>query len=363
MRLTLFDAPRTVVAVACVSTALVSASTACSPGSGTGELGDPGTGTPPPTAGCAPDNLTERCACNALPGRRVCFAGEWSACECADPASGGAPGPNAPDAANAPGSAPNFAGNGRTDITFEWQSVAPPVDDGACPPGQYEGNFQGWYFSILEPGAIGLPITNVDLPGQPSGFHFVLSPAQGGELTQAVHGEVDGLADALFPFKAQIDGQLNCRSGIFSGRLSNGHYSILVDGLLPQNFEGVASAHYDKRTHTFVNGVWDVAETSASPPGRLAPSLPRDFNRDGFGGSGEFSAALPTDLSDPNLKSCPPNFTCGPHLLGPNKLVCNNALGTPTCLSDAECDAQFPGEGVLCLKASLFSLCVRECKP
>jgi len=307
------------------------------------------------TGACAPDNSTASCLCEGRGGRQVCIAGAWSTCECTTVLAGGGA-----DGGGAGGVPP---GNERTDITFDWQSTAQPVQDGTCPPGLYEGNFQGIYWSALDPTHIGLPITNVDLPGAPSGFHFVLEPAEGGETIQRVTGEIDGLADLLFPFKAKLEGQLNCRSGVFSGKLFDGSYSILADGFLPQRFDGVASAKYDKRTHTFVNGSWDVRETSAVPPGTLAPSLPRDFNRDGFGGFGDFAAALPTDLSDPNLKACPASFTCGPSVLGPNKLLCNGALGTPACATDADCNVHFPGEGVLCLKASLFSLCVRECKP
>jgi hypothetical protein len=340
--------------------ALLLASAACSPGAGT----PPGAeGNAPPPGDCGQDNLTEACSCGDRGGRQVCLAGAWSGCECADAPANGGGGASGAGLGAGGSSLPTFAGNLRTDITFAWQSTAVPVADGSCPPGQYEGNLQGWYWSILAPGGLAVPITNVDFPGAPSGFHFELSPAQGGEITQAVKGEVDGLADALFPFKAQILGELNCRTGSFTGHLSSGTYSILTPGLLPQNFDGVMSAHYDKRTHTFVNGIWDVKETSATPPGTLAPFLPRDFARDGFGGAGEFAAALPTDVKDPALTTCPANFTCGPHLLGPNKLLCNNAFGTPTCVTDADCNTQFPGEGVLCLKASLFSLCVRECKP
>jgi len=337
--------------------ALLLASAACSAAGGDSA---PRSGNEPSLTGeCGPDNLTAHCACGGEDGRQICLGGAWSSCECAAATVGA--GATAGDGGGVSGAVP--AGNLRTDITFEWQSSAQPVQDGSCPPGPYEGNFQGIYWSMLDPTRIGLPIANVDLPGAPSGFHFVLEPAQGGETTQRVTGEIDGLADLLFPFKAKIEGQLNCRSGVFSGTLSDGHYSILAEGVLPQTFDGVASAKYDKRTHTFVNGTWDVKETSAAPPGTLAPTLPRDFARDGYGGFGDFAAALPTDLNDPNLKACPATFSCGPGVLGPNKLLCNGAFGTPACATDADCAVHFPGEGVLCLKASLFSLCVRECKP
>lgn len=239
--------------------------------------------------------------------------------------------------------------------------VSAPVD-GSCPPGEYEGNLQGIYYSNIAAG-LGVPITNVDAPGQPSSFHFMLSPAKGGELSQAVEGELDGTADDLFPFTAQIHGELDCRNALFTGTMTDGTYSILTKGLLPQTFDGVISSKYDKKTHTFIEGNWDVRETSSTPPGTLAPSLPRDYTRDGYGGSGQFATALKTDLNDPTLKPCPAPLTCGSGLLGPDKYLCNNALGTPTCNTDADCAPSFPGESVVCLKASLFSLCLRECKP
>jgi hypothetical protein len=255
----------------------------------------------------------------------------------------------------------SFDGNLRTDITFDWAGIDEPVDDGECPPGRYEGNFQGIYNSIYSAGVV-WPIANLDLPGLPSGFYFDLSRAQGGELTQKLTGQVDGVADVAFPFTLRIDGELNCRTGKAKARLYDGTYSILLDGFVPQFFEGEATTDYDKRTKTFVRGVWEVWETSSLTPGKKAPSLPRDFGRDGFGGYGRFAAAFPTDVNDPKVTPCPTNYACGPAALGPNKLVCNSLLGTPACLADSDCDAQFPGEGVACLNASLFSLCVRECR-
>jgi len=171
------------------------------------------------------------------------------------------------------------------------------------------------------------------------------------------------VADIAFPFTATIDGVLDCRPATFTARMLDGHYSVLIDGLIPQQFDGVMSSRYDKRTHTFVDGVWDVRETTAMPPGRLAPMLPHDFMRDGYGGCRQLRRCAPTDLTDKALTGCPTNYSCGPGPLGPNKLLCNSLLGTPACVTDADCAPQFPGDNVPCLKASLFSLCLRECKP
>jgi hypothetical protein len=310
--------------------------------------------------GCAPDNVTAPCSCGTAPGRQICLQGAWSSCECAASPGGVSAGGSSPGGQTTSLSVP---GNDRSDIHFDWMSTPPAITDGSCPPGRYEGNIQGLYYTPLNPTPIPIPIANFAVPGGPSGFYFDLEPALGGETLQRVHGQVNGQVDLAIPFVVDVEGKLNCQSGVFTGNLTNGHYSILINGLLDQHFEGVAQAKYDKRTHTFIDGVWDVAETTSMPPGTLAPMLPRDFSRDGFGGSGDFAAAFPTDMNDPTLKACPSGYSCGQGPLGPNKMLCNSILGVPTCTTDADCAPQFPGDNVTCLKASLFSLCLRECKP
>jgi hypothetical protein len=308
------------------------------------------------TGVCSQVNLTQPCGCGTQPGRQACLSGAWTECECSggDGAAGSGAGT---------GTVPTFEGNLRSDIVFDWVRTPLTEGGGDCLPGEYEGNFHGIYYSMLAPGGLGVPVLNFQVPGEPSGFRFALSPAQGGERIQKVKGEMSGTADGVFPFTAMIEGELDCPTATFTATLLMGSYSVLVDGLVPQSFEGVMTGRYDKRSHTFVDGTWDVRETSASPPGMLAPTLPRDFMRDGYGGDGGWAASLATDLSKPGLTMCPTNYTCGAGPLGPNKLLCNGPFGTPTCLTDAECDTLFPGEGVLCLKASAFSLCLRECKP
>jgi hypothetical protein len=277
----------------------------------------------------------------------------WGACECA--ASGGGP------------ASGNLRGNQRTDITFAWQRTATSADVGGCLPGDYEGTFGGIYWSYIATIApiekLAVPVANLALPGEPSGFHFTVEPAEGGETVLAIKGRMDGTADAAFPFMAALEGELDCRTKQFSARMSQGTYSVLIDGLAAQQFVGSMWGHYDVRTHTFVDGEWDVWEVSGMPPGRQAPMLPREFDRDGFGGFGTWAAALPTDTKNPKIGACPTDFDCGPGPLGPNKLLCNSLLGPPGCVTDADCDAQFPGAGVTCLKATAFSTCLQECKP
>jgi hypothetical protein len=302
--------------------------------------------------GCKQANLTRACTCNGLAGRQVCDGASWKACECA---MGGA------------ATSVNLEGNNRSDIHFVWEKTAASADVGGCLPGDYEGTFGGIYWSYIATLApiekLAVPIANVDIPGEPSGFHFTVEPAQGGETVLQIKGVMNGTADLTFPFTAQLTGELDCKSKTFNARMSDGLYSVLIEGLVAQQFSGVMSGQYDVRTHTFVNGSWDVWETSGVPPGRQAPMLPREFDRDGFGGFGTWAAALPTNLTDPQLGACPQDFSCEAGQLGPNKHLCSSLLGAPGCTSQADCDANFPGEHVNCLQTSAFSTCLKECKP
>jgi hypothetical protein len=258
-------------------------------------------------------------------------------------------------------------GNQRTDITFVWERTETGADVGGCLPGDYEGTFGGIYWSYIATLApiedLAVPIANIALPGEPSGFHFTVEPAEGGETVLKIKGRMDGTADGVFPFNSALEGELDCRTKRFTARMIAGMYSVLIDGLVAQQFVGVMSGNYDVRTHTLVDGEWDVWETSGVPSGTQAPMLPREFDRDGFGGYGTWSAALPTNLSDPKVIACPTDFECAQGPLGPNKLLCNWLLGPPGCLTAADCDMEFPGRGVTCLKATAFSTCMLECRP
>jgi hypothetical protein len=345
-----------------ISLVLVFALAACSmdadPGTRSGagapqQPGAAGTASTPGalTGACAEANQTRPCQCGTMAGRQVCDGASWKACECASGSTSGL----------------NFEGNGRTDIHFVWEKTATNTELGGCLPGNYEGTFGGIYWSYIATLApiedLAVPIANIDIPGEPSGFHFSVEPAQGGETVLQIKGQMQGTADLTFPFTASLEGQLDCKTKTFQARMYGGKYSVLIEGLVAQDFVGLMTGQYDARTHTFVNGIWDVWETSGVPPGRQAPALPREFTRDGFGGFGTWSAALPTNLTDPQLGKCPQDYSCDSGPLGPNKYLCSWLLGPPGCMSDAECDSHFPNEHVGCLQTSAFSTCLKECKP
>lgn len=322
----------------------------------TGASGAGGTGSQP-GASCGQLHRTQPCTCaGGAPGRQTCEAAlatlTWSACECA--ASDGL-------------IVPNFEGNRRTDITFEWQRTAASEDLGGCLPGEYEGTFGGLYWSYLATLApipeLFVPVANLAFPGEPSGFKFTVMPAEGGETVLRIRGRMDGVADGLFPFNSALEGQLDCSTKTFTAHILQGQYSILFEGFLPQSFEGMMWGTYDVKTRTIVAGEWDVRETTGMPPGALAPTLPREFARDGFGGFGTWAAALPTDLSDPTLKPCPGSAICAPGPFGPNKLLCGDGFGPPVCLAQHDCQTFLPGADAACLQATALSNCFAECKP
>jgi len=303
---------------------------------------------------CPKLHRTQPCACaDGARGRQTCDAAlAWSACECA--AAGDV-------------IVPNFEGNRRTDITFEWERTATSEDLGGCLPGEYEGTFGGLYWSYLATLApieeLFVPVANIAIPGEPSGFKFTVMPAEGGETVLRIQGRMDGVADGLFPFNSALEGQLDCSTKTFTANIIGGQYSILAEGLLPQSFDGVMWGTYDVKTHTIIAGEWDVKETTGMPPGTLAPMLPREFKRDGFGGFGTWAAALPTNLADPTLKTCPNQQVCAPGPFGPNKLLCGDGLGPPICLAQHDCDTFLPGADASCLAAGAVSNCFAECKP
>ena len=43
---------------------------------------------------------------------------------------------------------------------------------------------------------------------------------------------MNGNADLVFPFSADLSGELDCKTKTFNARMSNGKYSVLIDGLV-----------------------------------------------------------------------------------------------------------------------------------
>lgn len=208
----------------------------------------------PAGATCAPQNLTQPCSCaNGWPGRQTCSDSGWSMCSCREPAavSGGA----GRSAGTAPGGTVGPEAN-RSATRFDWQRTQPSM--GSCEAGHYEGTFSGIYGpSIIVVSDLKvIPVFPIDLPGSP-GLEFDLARTGQGEVFTVQNGKMNGNALGAFPFTADISGSLDCEQMRFDAKLINGSYYI---GPLEYRFEGPFLGSYDKQSHSFVNGTWDVTE-------------------------------------------------------------------------------------------------------
>ncbi|MDD9939070.1 MAG: hypothetical protein OXT09_36110 [Myxococcales bacterium] len=323
---------------------------------------------------CPLEQETFPCTClGGEPGRSVCMDGQLSECECAPEAAATASGDEVPADTEAMDA---LAGNRRSDITFDWTRTEP--DGLTCEPGHYEGSFAGSYFSRLN-WPVPFPVIGVDLPGFP-GLQFDMLPAEPGEVTLAVDGKFDGLADGLFPFRGDFVGELNCETGEFTGMMINAEYTIGPDQLvILENpvrfqFEGPVWATYDKLTHSFVGGIWDAVEPQFG--GMPFQTYPRDPLRDGVGGSGVWSAGWINDDVEYTCPAMDANglpLACQPGPFGLTKTFCvypallpGARADGPTCVTDADCEAHFPGEEVRCTDVNgdgVYIRCLKECAP
>jgi hypothetical protein len=218
-------------------------------------------------ASCAPQNLTQACSCGGLRGRQTCSGKGWSTCECRAPAKagsqamgaagmGGGTMPNDPLGGDPMAAAGEDPPGNRSSVRFDWERTVP--SGGSCEAGHYEGTFSGWYGpSIIVVADLKvIPVFPVDLPDSP-GLAFDLTREGTGEIFSVSNGHMNGNALGAFPIAADIVGKLDCDTMKFDAMLVNGSYFI---GPIEYNFEGPITADYDKQTHTFVNGLWDVME-------------------------------------------------------------------------------------------------------
>jgi len=229
-------------------------------------------------------NATQPCICIGggradcptcdIPGRQNCLSsGTWGECDCISTSSSATDsdgsagsGSNDTDALSSRLNAPpeNFS-----DARFDW--LRTEATGGSCEAGHYEGSFEGWYGSPLT-FTVPIPVSSIPAaPGMESGFQFDLEQEGTGEIFNVAGGKLKGLANGLFPFEADIEGKLDCTTKKFEAELVNGWYDAFG---LRFFFHGPLLADYNKVTHTFVNGTWNVEEepdANAPPPD---PNLP-----------------------------------------------------------------------------------------
>jgi hypothetical protein len=150
-------------------------------------------------------------------------------------------------------------------------TVAPPSDQPLCKAGFYSGNFTGKY----NPGVFGLGFIEgpfeFDLQGQGAGGY----PALSYTLLEKVEGGGDWVTYTVKdgcmigsaavgptnnPFVGRIQGELNCKTGVFEGTIS-GRYDLLALNLLKYDFSGTATGQFRLPAHS--DGLWNVKEPDA----------------------------------------------------------------------------------------------------
>jgi len=120
-----------------------------------------------------------------------------------------------------------------------------------CKPGRYKGTFTGTYASSAAIIPLPIPVSgDIDL---------TLVQSAKGEVLEITDGKLSGLANAIFPFAADLIGKLDCKTSKLdpSTSLKNGYYVVLGINF---TFEGSFLGDYDKMNAAFVNGTWDVKE-------------------------------------------------------------------------------------------------------
>lgn len=199
---------------------------------------------------CTRDGQTEACTCGGEAGTRTCTGGTYGRCVCLEDEDDSAPRPSEPQ----------------------------------CKAGYYVGNFSGKY----RPGAFGFGIFpsgfEVDIAGGESFFDNSLPPLAFsltaeefgvGEFSSFTVGGgcMQGIATAVAitqsPFVAKLTGDLDCRTGEFTGVLE-GYYTLIGIPGADFTFSGPLTAQFDLTEATLDDGAWSVEEPPAldgSPAG------------------------------------------------------------------------------------------------
>lgn len=178
------------------------------------------------------------------------------------------------------------AGSGGGDFGNPDPALPPPPsgaviqEGGGCKSGHYLGQLEGTYLSSVafgmavpistDPTAVDAAILTMLFPpadGVSPGFEFWLEasdetePCAGDQEFcfdfKVEGGTAKGVANGLFPFEMELNGDLDCDQGKFQGLLENGWYEVAG---LRFMYEGTIEADYDASMSAFFNGTWEVTE-------------------------------------------------------------------------------------------------------
>jgi hypothetical protein len=131
-------------------------------------------------------------------------------------------------------------------LTFEWEQTRPGA--GECQPGRYSGTFSCLYMAA--PGFDPIEVTGpVDL---------VLERSQNGEFLEITDGRLEGLAQLVFGFTAQLAGRLDCATDELQAEAVNGVYGFGDPNVLPFGMFAGALSGTLNRSLVALDGDWDL---------------------------------------------------------------------------------------------------------
>lgn len=133
---------------------------------------------------------------------------------------------------------------------FVWEETVP--GQGACQPGRYVGTFTCNYVAMG--GNPAMPLAIVTGP-----VAMTLEQSQSGEFLEITDGTLEGIAQLIFGFRAELQGTLDCATNTLDASALNGVYGFGDPAIFPAGmFEGTLSGTLDRSTVT-ISGDWQMS--------------------------------------------------------------------------------------------------------
>jgi hypothetical protein len=142
-------------------------------------------------------------------------------------------------------------------VTFEWTASLPGSGD--CRPGRYTGTFScEYFFAATDPA----PLAIVTGP-----VAITLEESQDGEFLEISDGKLEGVAQLIFGFRAELQGKLECATRRLDATAVNGAYGFGDPAVLPLGtFQGALGGVLDAATAALA-GDWDLSVTGGGAGG------------------------------------------------------------------------------------------------
>jgi hypothetical protein len=142
-------------------------------------------------------------------------------------------------------------------VTFEWTATLP--GEGDCLPGRYMGTFScEYYFMATDPA----PLAVVTGP-----VAITLEESQDGEFLEITDGKLEGVAQLIFGFRAELQGRLECATKRLDATAVNGQYGFGDPAVLPLGtFQGALGGLLDP-VAGMLDGDWDLSVAAGGAGG------------------------------------------------------------------------------------------------